>query len=80
MKNLLIAASLLFAFSGSFAQEKGSKNVKQVKAPTSVSREIGPQIETYKPRRYKGGYSLARNIFRKDGNPSFFFEIIIIKN
>ena len=49
MKNLLIAASLLFAFSGSFAQEKGSKNVKQVKAPTSVSREIGPQIETYKP-------------------------------
>jgi hypothetical protein len=23
--------------------------VKQVKAPTSVSREIGPQIETYKP-------------------------------
>ena len=30
MKNLFITASLLFAFSGAFAQEKGHKNVKQI--------------------------------------------------
>ena len=35
MKNLLITASLLFAFSGAFAQEKGTKNIKPVKAPSS---------------------------------------------
>ena len=69
MKNLLIAASLLFAFSGSFAQEKGSKNVKQVKAPTSVSREIGPEIESYKTgsgnvKPVKGQSSTSNKVVR----------------
>jgi hypothetical protein len=48
MKNLLIASSLLFAFSGSFAQEKGSKNIKPIKAPSSVSKGIGSEVESYK--------------------------------
>ena len=48
MKNLLIASSLLFVFSGSFAQEKGSKNVKPIKAPSSVSKGIGSEVESYK--------------------------------
>ena len=48
MKNLLIAASLLFAFSGSFAQEKGSKNVKPIKAPSSVSKGISTEVKSYK--------------------------------
>ena len=48
MKNIFITASLLFAFSGAFAQEKGHKNVKQVKAPTSISNPTGSEIESYK--------------------------------
>ena len=48
MKNLLIAASLLLVCSSSFAQEKGSKNVKPIKAPSSVSKGIGSEIESYK--------------------------------
>ena len=48
MKNLFITASLLFAFSGAFAQEKGHKNVKQVKAPTSITNPTGSEVESYK--------------------------------
>ena len=48
MKNLFITASLLFAFSGAFAQEKGHKNVKQVKAPSSITNPTGSEVESYK--------------------------------
>ena len=47
MKNLLITTSLLFAFSGAFAQEKGTKNIKPVKAPSSV-RPMSSEVESYK--------------------------------
>ena len=48
MKNLLITASLLFAFSGAFAQEKGTKNIKPVKAPSSSVRPMSSDVESYK--------------------------------
>ena len=48
MKNILITASILFAFSGAFAQEKGSKNIKPVKAPSSSSRPMSSEVESFK--------------------------------
>ena len=48
MKNILITASILFAFSGAFAQEKGTKNIKPVKAPSSSTRPMSSEVESFK--------------------------------
>jgi hypothetical protein len=47
-KNILITASILFAFSGAFAQEKGTKNIKPVKAPSSSTRPMSSEVESFK--------------------------------
>ena len=45
MKHILITTSILFAFSGAFAQVKGTKNIKPLKAPSTV-RPMSSDVES----------------------------------